>query len=184
MVFLVVSHLRKAWLDDCYLNQYFSNYCNLIIGKRKELANKVLLEHNHTHFFFFFKYCPYPLLAATEGSSNCDRDCIFPKTKYLLSGSFQKTFVQSSLRVLAVRFVVISACGKRKVHDDWRWGLVGTICCGWKNECLYLALFVRILASWELISKSSILVDWFLKPLRILSLSQKIVMTFPGAKIF
>ena len=96
-------------------------------------------------FFFFLKYCPYPF--TTEGSSNCDRDCIFPKIKYLLSGSFQKTFVQSSLRVLAVRFVVISGCGKRKVHDNWRWGVAGTICCGWKNECLYLALLVLILAS-------------------------------------
>lgn len=52
--------------------------------------------------FFFLKYCPYPLPVTTEGSSNCDRDCIFPKIKYLLSGSFQKMFVQSSLRVLAV----------------------------------------------------------------------------------
>ena len=95
--------------------------------------------------FFFLKYCPYPF--TTEGSSNWDRDCIFPKIKYLLSGSFQKMFVQSLLRVLAVRFVVISGCGKRKVHDNWRWGVAGTICCGWKNECLYLALLVLKLAS-------------------------------------
>ena len=87
----------------------------------KELANKFYWNTAMLILFFFFlKYCPCPLQATIAGSSNCDRDCIFPKLRYLLSGPFQKKFAQPWLRVSAVRSVITPECGKGKVNDNWR----------------------------------------------------------------
>lgn len=143
MFLLVVSHLRKVWLDNCYLNQYFSNYCDLI-GQRKELAIKVLLEHSHVHFFFW-SIVHIPCRFQQRGQVIVIEIVFSQRSNIYCLVLFRKRL--SSPHWGCWQFVVISGCGKRKVHDNWRWGVAGTICCGWKNECLYLALLVLILAS-------------------------------------
>lgn len=67
-------------------------------------------------FSFFFKCCL--LQATTTELSSYDRNCIFPKLKYLLSGLLQKKFAYAWSGVSAVYST--HRCGKEKVNDEWR----------------------------------------------------------------
>lgn len=129
----------------------FLNCCNFLPGKRKGLANKVLLGHSHTHSFLFYfiflsvVYCRLQQQSWVVVTEN------FSKLKYLLTGLLQKKFAYPWCQQFIIPMDVEKKKGKWMMSGGVEGGALTMV--GEMNASKQLCQHSFWLVSWKQIKR-------------------------------